>query len=117
MFAVNNKHMVHLPAAAGGGLPGRTAGAVTGQTTWLIGSDHASTHEQNLTTLSGGWIAIGATVGLAYNGRHDGTHNAYRLPLHPAGTGVHPAGAGHVLRNPSVSCGRLPAADMAWWSV
>ena len=33
--------------------------------------------------LPGGLIAIGAAVGLAYNGRHDGTHNAYPLPLHP----------------------------------
>jgi NIPSNAP len=48
--------------------------------------------------------------------RHDGTYNACPLPLHPAGTGVHPARAGHVLRDPSVSGGGLPAADMAWWS-
>ena len=62
-------------------------------------------------------IAIGAAVGSTYNGRHDATHNAFPLPLHPAGTGVHPAGARHVLRDPSVSGGRLPAADMARWPV
>ena len=32
-------------------------------------------------------IAIGAAVGSTYNGRHDATHNAFPLPLHPAGTG------------------------------
>ena len=63
--------------------------------------------EQGLTTLPGGLIAIGAVVGPMYNGRHDGTHSACPLPLHPAGTGVHPAGAGHVLRDPSVSGGRF----------
>ena len=53
----------------------------------MIGSDRASTDEQSLATPPGGLIAIGAAVGPAYNGRHDGTHNAYPLPLHPAGTG------------------------------
>src|SRR4249920_2105449 len=33
--------------------------------------------------LPGGLTAIGAAVGLAYNGRHDGTHNAYPCPFTP----------------------------------
>ena len=68
--------------------------------------------------LPGGLITIGAGgSGTGVQWRHDRTHKACPLPLYPAGTGVHPAGAGHVLRDPSVSGGRFPAADMAWWSL
>ena len=47
-------------------------------------------------------------MGPAYNGHYDGTHNAGPLPLLPAGTEVHPAGAGHVLRDPSVVADGFP---------
>jgi hypothetical protein len=67
--------------------------------------------------LPGGLIAIGAAVGPEYNGVMTGRIKPAPLPLYPAGTGVHPAGARHVLRDPSVSGRRLPAGDMAWWSL
>ena len=42
--------------------------------------------EGSLTTPPSRLSGIGAAVGPAYNGDHDGTHDTCPLPLHPAGT-------------------------------
>jgi hypothetical protein len=52
---------------------------------------------------------------LAYTTNHGHTYEPDILPVHPKGTGLHPARIGHFLRDPAFSGGGIPIADLARW--